>query len=130
MVNHVALDTNTVIAFLNGDKEVSKTLSSFERLYLPATVCGELLLGASNSASAEKNVARYKELIDNCELLSIDRLAAEQYAAVRLDLKKKGKPIPENDIWIAATCIANNIPLFTFDKHFQHIKELKVLSKI
>jgi tRNA(fMet)-specific endonuclease VapC len=130
MVNRIALDTNTVIAFLNGDEEISKVLSSFDKLYLPVTVCGELMFGAINSRLAEKNVSRYRELINSCEILNIERLVADQYAMVRLDLKMKGKPIPENDIWIAAACLTNDIPLFTFDKHFQHVKDLKVLSQI
>ena len=40
---------------------------------------------------------------------------------VRKELKDKGTPIPENDIWIAATCMIYEIPLATNDKHFNNI---------
>lgn len=46
---------------------------------------------------------------------------------IRLKLKQKGNPIPENDIWIAAICIANGLPLLTADRHFQNIDNLEVI---
>jgi tRNA(fMet)-specific endonuclease VapC len=51
-------------------------------------------------------------------------IVADTYARIRLQLKKRGKPIPENDIWIAATCIVNTIPLYTLDKHFKEVSDL------
>lgn len=44
----------------------------------------------------------------------------------RISLKKKGRPIPENDIWIAATCLEHRIPLVTSDSHFNWIEDLMV----
>lgn len=126
MIN-VALDTNTAIALFNHEKSVPQFLSRFEKIYLPITVCGELMFGARNSKLSEKNETRYKNFIDNCEQLQIHWPVIEAYANVRVGLRKIGKPIPENDIWIAATCIAYNIPLFTFDKHFQHVEGLRLV---
>lgn len=127
MVNKIALDTNIAIALLNNQTEIYNVLSKFDIIYLPITVCGELIFGAKNSNLAAKNLKRYFEFIQSCELLEVNILTANLYAAIRLDLKKSGKPIPENDIWIAAICQANEIPLFTLDKHFQNIKRLKLI---
>ena len=122
MVKRIALDTNAAIGILNNQSEVYDILSKYDSICLPVTVCGELIFGAKNSKLSAKNEKRYFEFINSTELLEIDLVVAEIYASVRLNLKKKGTPIPENDIWIAAICIANEIPLYTFDKHFQNIK--------
>jgi tRNA(fMet)-specific endonuclease VapC len=60
--------------------------------------------------------------------LNIHELIAQEYAATRKKLKNKGKPIPENDIWIAATCIVNNIPLITNDSDFNHVDDLLLVD--
>jgi tRNA(fMet)-specific endonuclease VapC len=128
MVTRIALDTNAAIAILNNQPGIYTLLTKYDNICLPVTVCGELIFGAKNSKLSVKNEKRYHEFMSSCELLDINFLVAEIYASIRLNLKKKGNPIPENDIWIAATCLANDIPLCTFDKHFKSVKELVVLS--
>ena len=48
-------------------------------------------------------------------------------SVVRSDLKKRGRPIPENDIWIAASCIELDVPLVTRDSHFSSVYDLKLV---
>ncbi|MCX7098388.1 MAG: hypothetical protein NTV43_10860 [Methylococcales bacterium] len=60
--------------------------------------------------------------------MNINELVAEAYATTRKALKNKVKPTPENNIWIAATCIVNNIPLATFDSDFNPIDELIIIN--
>jgi tRNA(fMet)-specific endonuclease VapC len=60
--------------------------------------------------------------------MEIKEATATSYAKTRLSLKKKGKPIPENDLWIASICIESNIPLISNDSHFEHIDSLKLKS--
>ena len=69
---------------------------------------------------------KYRGFISNCTILNINSAIAEKYASIRKGLKDKGTPIPENDIWIAATCIVYEIPLATNDKHFSNIEGLKL----
>ena len=127
MVRQIALDTNVAIALLNNDKKVIERLNKFDSICLPVTVCGELIFGAKNSGLSEKNENKYLAFIESCELLDINMLVAEKYAEVRLQLKKAGTPIPENDIRIAATCLVNSISIFTLDKHFKYITDVTVL---
>ncbi len=61
-------------------------------------------------------------------IVPIDETIAARYAIVRLNLKKAGNPIPENDIWVAATCIELDVPLLSRDSHFNHIDGLKVIN--
>jgi len=125
----IALDTNIVIDIFNNKQTVTTLLlSHYQDIYLPVTVCGELLFGAKNSNKSMENEQKCHAFISSCNLLNINELIAEEYAKTRSELKKKGRPIPENDIWIAATCIVNNIPLATFDSDFNHINNLIVIN--
>lgn len=120
----VALDTNIVIDILNNKQKTIVLLSSYQIFYLPITVCGELLFGAKNSANSDKNELKCRNFVNSCNILNIHELIAEEYAKIRKELKNKGKPIPEHDIWIAATCVVNNVPLATHDSDFKHIDDL------
>jgi tRNA(fMet)-specific endonuclease VapC len=124
----IALDTNIVIDIFNNKQNIIALLNHYQTIYLPVTVCGELLFGAKNSAKSQENEQKCHIFISSCNLLNINELIAEEYAKTRNELKKKGRPIPENDIWIAATCIVNNIPLLTFDSDFNHIDDLIIIN--
>jgi predicted nucleic acid-binding protein len=60
------------------------------------------------------------------KILVVDEDTAEQYAIVYSDLRKIGKPIPTNDMWIAAHALQHNLSLFSYDNHFQNVKSLHV----
>lgn len=124
----IALDTNIAIALLNGNPEIIKNIQSFESIYLPVTVCGELLFGAKNSTKSKTNLELYRSFINACAILDTNTIVAEEYSDIRLELKQKGNPIPENDIWIAALCRVYGIPLYTLDKHFSNISNLETYS--
>lgn len=130
MVNmeSIALDTNIVIDILNDKQSTIRLLKGFPVICLPIVVCGELLFGALNSKKHGTNVPLFHNFIKSCSILETNILVAEQYAEIRLQLKLSGKPIPENDIWIAALCIVNEIPLLTFDNHFTFIKNLNLVT--
>ena len=49
---------------------------------------------------------------------------AEQYSSVQHHLRKKGTPIPTNDIWIAAVSLQHGLPIYTMDKHFKQVDGL------
>ena len=88
-------------------------------------MAGELLFGARNSGRYADNLIAYRSFILDLRSLSLDSLAAEHYAKIRLALNQKGHPIPENDMWIAAICRAHDVLLLTFDKHFAEIPDLQ-----
>jgi len=123
----IALDTNVVIDVLNGKMEIIQFLRSYKKIYLPITVCGELLFGAKNSAQREANEKKFRQFLQSCCILNINELVADEYATVRKYLKDRGTPLPENDIWIAATCLVNALPLATYDKHFERIEGLQLI---
>ncbi len=124
----LAVDTNAVIAYREAIPDVCSLIDATALLFLPAIVLGELLYGAINSAKPEKNEHDINLFARNSILMSIDEAAAIRYAKVRYDLKKEGNPIPENDIWIAALCLEQDVPLLSNDGHFDEIHGLEVIN--
>ena len=121
----LAVDTNAVIAYREGIPAIC-TIIDNKDIFLPVIVLGELRYGAINSARPAQNEEIIKKLLENSVLMNIDEAVAVRYARVRSDLRKKGQPIPENDIWIAAICLENEIPLLSNDCHFENINGLEV----
>jgi tRNA(fMet)-specific endonuclease VapC len=105
MSGKVALDTSAAIRFLNGDIAITKKILVLPEIILPAIVVSELLFGAENSTRPLKNLPRYLEFISVYIVVPLGREAAATYARTQLLLKRKGRPIPMNDIWIAAQCL-------------------------
>jgi len=120
----VALDTSVAIDVL-ADRAESLTSQPIAEFLLPVPVVGELRYGALNSRRADENVAEVERLVARCRILDITRATAEVYARLRFDLKKKGKPIPENDLWIAALCVEHQVKLAAVDSHFDAVDGLQ-----
>ena len=89
-------------------------------------VVGELLFGAENSTRPLQNLPRYLEFIAACRVVPLGRETATMYAQTRLVLKRKGRPIPMNDVWIAAQCLEQGWVLVTDDTDFDYVDELIV----
>jgi tRNA(fMet)-specific endonuclease VapC len=92
---------------------------------LPVPVVGELRYGALDSRKAPENLGKVEGLLARCQILNVTAATADVYARLRLDLKQKGKPIPENDVWIAALCVEHQVPLAASDAHFDAVDGLK-----
>ena len=60
------------------------------------------------------------------DILPIDSLAAHAYSEIFAQLRRNGRPIPTNDIWIAAIAKANHLVLVTNDEHFKYIDGLTI----
>lgn len=124
----VALDTNQAVHLLNDVPAVVAWLDTFDELHLPVTVVGELLYGALNSARATGNIAKVDALVNRWQLLGISVATSRVYAQLRLHLKARGWPVPENDVWIAALCVEHDVPLATDDAHFTAFSTLNTVQ--
>ena len=125
--NKVALDTNQAIAILNNAIDPEK-IRPYDEIYLPVPVVGELRFGALSSQRQSENLERIDKLVHRCSVLVIDEQTTPVYASIRRDLKQKGRPIPGNDVWIAALCVHHSLPLATDDSHFLEISDLQMVS--
>lgn len=119
------LDTNVIIDLFAGEKKVAEKLAIADKLYVPSIVLGELYYGAHNSGKKSHHLKQIKEFTGICEVVDVDEETASHYGEVKAQLKKKGTPIPENDVWIASLAMQHKLTLLTSDKHFGHIKSLK-----
>jgi len=126
--DRVALDTNVAVQILNDVPNVIIWLNQFGSLLLPVPVIGELSFGARNSARAAENLSRLQRLLARCPAMPLDAEIGDVYGRLRLELKIAGRPIPENDLWIASACVQHQMPLVTLDLHFSVIPELVVLK--
>lgn len=120
----IALDTSVAIDVLAGRAE-SLTAQATTEFLLPVPVVGELRYGALNSRNADENLAEVERLVARCRVMDITLATAAVYARLRLQLKTRGKPIPENDLWIAASCVEHDVRLAAVDGHFDAIDDLQ-----
>lgn len=123
----LALDTNQAIALLNNRADLDHWLNSYSEIWLPIIVMGELCFGAEKSRRREENLSKIEDLCRICRIASVDEEVARSYAQIRNNLRTEGTPIPENDVWIAAICVASDFTLATSDKHFDFVTNLKIL---
>jgi len=86
-----------------------------------------LLYGVYNSDFEIKGLKQVEEFLKICAVLTPDVRTAHHYGHIKADLKRRGKPIPQNDIWIAAMALDHDLPLVTRDQHFSLIGGLTVL---
>ncbi len=125
MSGRFILDTNIVIAIFSGETSIKEHLLKVDEVFISSTVLGELFFGAFKSKRSKTNLKRISDFADSISILMCDKDTAYQYGIVKNKLLDKGKPIPENDIWIAAVAIQNNLILVTRDGHFSEIEDLK-----
>src|SRR5271165_4732308 len=126
MSGRALLDTNAVIALFAGEPEVLEMIARKTAVFLCVIVVGELRYGALASSRVEQNLARLDEFAKAITVLPCDTKCAMFYAAVKFELRKKGRRIPENDVWIAAIARQHKLALISRDTHFQEIDGLEL----
>jgi len=123
----VLLDTNVVVAHFRGDDTLPPRFAGVDTLYLPWVVLGELYFGAWRSQRREEQAALIRDFLGTAVLLLPDQGTAEHYGQVKAELAQIGKPIPDNDLWVAALARQYDLPLATRDGHFTLVPRLKTL---
>lgn len=122
------LDTNIIIGLFADEEVVKSNFAQADAVFIPSIVAGELYYGARKSARTTKNLERIDELVAESAVLVCDVETAQYYGEVKNKLRRKGRPLPENDIWIAALALQYNLTLVTRDAHFQEIKNLQTVA--
>lgn len=119
------LDTSIVVALFNNDLSVRQRLTDV-RVYLSPIVIGELMFGAKKSARVAENVARILEFAGAVQVQGVTAATATHYGELKELLRAAGRPIPDNDLWIAATALEHGLTLVTRDRHFEGVPGLVV----
>lgn len=123
----IAIDTNAYTAFKRGDPAIVAVLQHAPGIIVSTTVLGELLGGFAAGQRESINRAELTRFINaaRVKVVPITAATADIYALVYAALRRKGQPIPTNDLWIAASSLEHGAALLTLDAHFQNIDGLR-----
>jgi predicted nucleic acid-binding protein len=129
-MRRIAIDTNIYAAFKSNDENVVEVFRNCDLIGVDITVIAELFSGFFLSGREKKNRKEFEAFLNSprVEALPHDLETAEYYALIVKKLKAKGRPIPTNDIWIAANAMKHGMALYSFDSHFEEIDGLLLLS--
>jgi tRNA(fMet)-specific endonuclease VapC len=125
---NVLLDSNIVVALFDEEPAAERGLQSARRVYVPSIVLGELYYGAEKSGRRAENLARVDRFGATGIVLAPDIASARRYGAIRDVLRRRGRPIPDHDIWVAAIALQHDLTLISRDGHFREIEGLDIES--
>jgi tRNA(fMet)-specific endonuclease VapC len=115
-----------IIALFAQDTEVQDRLQSGIEIYVPVIVVGELFYGLNKSRYYDSNLRKIEDFLQTVTILNCDEATARQYGGIKQNLKDKGTPLPENDIWIAAIAKQHDLMLVSRDSHFEKVSGLTI----
>ena len=124
--NKILLDTNIVIEVFEGNKSIADKIDKLSDFHIPAIVLGELYVGINRVVNKLKHLKMLSDFLKVSTIISVDEETSKHYGEIVASLYKKGKPIPTNDVWIAAIARQHELTLITRDKHFNEIPDLKI----
>ncbi len=124
----VAIDTNAYAAFKRGLPAVVSVLRHAPEIYVGTTVLGELLAGFAAGSRENMNRVELARFLDTPRVKQVacGPATADMYALIYAALRSQGRPIPTNDLWIAASCLEHGVALLTLDAHFRYVGGLRV----
>lgn len=125
-ITNILLDTNAYSAFKLGQTEAVDIIQQAQNIAINSTVLGELMAGFAVGSREAKNRQELQQFLESSRVLvfPVDEVTAIYYATVYQLLRSKGRPIPTNDMWIAASALQHGYALFTHDNHFSAIDGL------
>lgn len=128
-MKNVLIDTNIYSYSLRGDRETVSILQHTQNISICSISIGELLSGFKAGSQERKNRQELEKFLDSprVQLHAVDEDTAEFYAEILNGLRKKGKPIPTNDIWIASVALQHGLKLFSKDQHFKYVPGLVIV---
>jgi len=127
------IETSVIISFLRGKKKAIELLEGIEGELSSSYIClAELYEGVSRvkeKAKAEKGVLEFFSGLN--EVYGLDKEIAKNFGQIRAEFKQKGRVIEDLDIFLAATCLAYNLVLVTYNfKHFARVKNLEIFGLV
>lgn len=122
----VLFDTNTLSDLLKHDSAATAIAEKAEEVHLPFISLGEIKGGFLRGTRAAANEALLLRILQEpgVEVAFADSGTIEAYARIYLYLRRAGKPIPTNDIWIAALALQHGYSVVTRNRHFDHIPQV------
>jgi len=127
-MSRILLDTNAYARLLAGDARILAALAGADRVFMSVFVLGELNAGFRAGKKGRENRRILERFLEkpSVAVLEATRETAEFFGIVKDSLRKAGKPIPLNDVWIAAHALETGSVLVTFDSHFRAAPGLRI----
>lgn len=122
------LDTNALSAVVDAQPGIAEALGREDVVAIPVIVLGEYRFGIAQARRPEQHERWLLESLPAYRVLDITADSARCYAEVRTELKIAGRPIPSNDLWIAALCRQYRMPVLSRDRHFDYVRGLRRLD--
>jgi tRNA(fMet)-specific endonuclease VapC len=124
------IDTNIYSNALKGEKDAVSLLKRLRLIGISSISIGELLSGFKGGQWEKENRSELEEFLDSprVRIYSVDENTAQFYAEILNELRRRGTPIPTNDIWIASVALQRGLPLCSRDGHFSKVQGLVLLS--
>jgi tRNA(fMet)-specific endonuclease VapC len=128
----ILLDTNAYTALRRGDADAVAMVRQAERIGMSVIVLGELVGGFRLGTREEGNRELLRQLLASPRVfvLGVNESVAERYGEIRVALRRLGKPIPTNDVWIAATALEFGYAVYSHDAHFRDVPSLNLVTKV
>lgn len=125
-MKRIIIDTNFYAAFKRNAAEAANLLKRVEYIGINTVILGELLAGFRCGNRERENRLELEQFLDTARVdtIALDDETAEFYAQVFSELRQKGRPIPSNDLWLAASALQHGLALATYDDHFRHISSI------
>ncbi len=119
----VLLDANAYSQLMRGHEQVAELVRRAEEVLLSAVVVGELMYGFRRGSHFERNVADLRSFLNSpyVSFVAVGQVTADRYSRIAASLRTKGRPIPTNDVWIAAHVMETGADLVSADGHFEHV---------
>ena len=125
-MRRIIIDTNVYVAFKRNFEDVIDALRKVDYIGINTVVLGELYSGFKGGTMEGLNKRELEQFLDKprVDVIPIDEITAEFYAHVYWGLKRKGYPVPTNDMWVAASALQHGLALFSMDAHFEKVDGL------
>ncbi|MEE9452452.1 MAG: type II toxin-antitoxin system VapC family toxin [Gammaproteobacteria bacterium] len=131
-MKQIILDTNGYAAFKHGNPEIIAIIQQVDIIGFTPVILGELLAGFAIGTKTKKNQQELNKFLSSSRVYvyPVDENTAIQYAHIYASLRKKGAPIPTNDMWIGASALQHGCALCSFNKHFTVIDNLLIVQQV
>ena len=125
----LVFDTNVLISFLQKPEDYAERFAGYELILLPPVTLGEFRAGLFDTKAGRENRKAIDAFLENpgVKVCPMTETTSLVYAKIFQALRKGGKPIPTNDIWIAAVAQENGAALATDDAHFKAVPLLEIV---
>ncbi len=129
MSKRFLLDTNVVIDHIGGFRRIPEIVSKSETMFLSQVAIGEFKAGLDDTRRGRRDLEGLTAFLhlSNVIEITLTPTTTDIYAKVFRSLREAGRPIPINDIWLAAQALEHGAVLVSRDDHFAAVANLQTM---